>query len=198
MEASEILIWLTIIGLSIYFLFFWNGSGILGDLESAPGGIWNGLVNFFKTGQFSTLDPTDLGAPGNSQSTPELSAETWNSAYISSRNPGANPFDPAVYNANPSNANIAPATAQSIASTVNNSGGSFFTSGDMTGVGAAFQNSCQTWVDVSMVADAFQSAENQDMLTYMISSFNNANGSGSNNGQQLQQFIQWAVALPQS
>lgn len=198
MEAGEMLLWLTIIGLAIYFLFFWGGGGILADLEAAPGGIWNGIVNFFKTGQLSTLDPSDPSAPGNELSSSENAAETWNTQYAAQRNPGANPFDPAIFNSNPSSANIDQATAQSIANTVNSQGGSFFTSGDMTGVQSAFQNSCQTWIDVSMVANAFLASESQDMLTYMISNFNNGNGASSNNGQQLQQFIQWATGLPQS
>lgn len=199
MEAGEILLWLAIVALAVYFLFFWEG-GVVSNFESGVGGIWNGLVNLVTTGVWSTNTPGAVDAPGGALSTPEATAETWNSAYIASRNPGANPFDPSVYNANPSDANITQATASSIANTVYSAGGSFFTSGDMTGVQAAFQNSCQTWVDVSMVANAFQASENQDLLTYMVSNFNNGGGTtpGIGNGQQLQTFIQWAVALPQS
>jgi hypothetical protein len=197
MEAGEMILWIAIIGLAVYFLFFWQG-GLVTNFESGVGGIWNGLVNLFTTGTWSTQTPGAVDSAGGNLSTPEASAETWNAQYLASINPGANPFDPSVYSNNSSNANITPATAQSIASTVYNAGGSFFSSGDITSVVPAFQNNCESWLDVSQVAQQFQASENQDLLTYMIAQFNNGNGSSSNNGQQLQSLIQWCVSLPQS
>lgn len=197
MEAGEVLLWLAIIGLAVYFLFFWEG-GVVTNFESGVGGVWNGLVNFFTTGTWSTQTPGAVDSPGGNLSSSEAAAETWNAQYLASRNPGANPFDPSVYSNNSSNANITPATAQSIASTVYNAGGTFFSSGDITSVLPAFQQNCESWLDVSLVAQEFEQSESQDLLTYMLAQFNNGGGSSSNNGQQLQQLIQWCVALPQS
>jgi hypothetical protein len=188
MEAGEMLMWLVIIGLAIYFVFFWNNGGLWGSFQTGWETLWNGVTG---KGFATTAE-----AAGANLSNPVSAAQIWNQQYLQSRNPGANPFDPSVYTNNPGNSQMTNATAQSIASTVSSAGGGWFTSGDITSVVPAFQNNCQTQEDVSQVAGAFQASENTDLLTYMLQQFNNGGGATSDNAVQLQSLIQWCVALP--
>jgi hypothetical protein len=188
--ASDYIIPVAVVGLGIYFLnklgIFGSGSGL------APGSappVLSTLLN----------NPTG-GQTANQQSnlSSNITAQTWLNNYANTR--GQDCFTGALFAANPGNALLGVGDAQTLYHAIKSQSGYWFSSGDFTGILAAFQNLCENQTDISEVATIFQANTGMDMFQYITQASTFANGlnEAGNNMQLVQQFVQWATGLPQT
>ena len=164
-----------------------GGSGL------TPGSTPPVLANLFNGGTSAQ--------PGNQMAnvSSNITAQTWLNNYGNTRgNPSQDCFTNYLFNANPGNALLGVGDAMTLYHLIRSQAGTFFSSGDFTGILAAFQNLVDNQTDMSQVAALFQINTGMDMFQYITQAATFANGQNEagDNMQLVQQFIQWALALP--
>jgi hypothetical protein len=189
--AAEYIIPVAVVGLGAWGLY---KLGIFGDSGSGltPGSSPKPLSVLFNGG--SPVQPSNMMAQASSN----ITAQTWLNNYASNR--GQDCFTGTLYSANPSNALIGPGDAVNLYHLVRSQAGTFFTTGDFTGILAAFQNVAENQTDISFVGMLFQINTGKDLFDYITQSSTYANGDNEagNNMQLVQQFVQWALSLNQT
>jgi hypothetical protein len=189
--TADYIIPLAVVGLGVFVVYkVWNafgggsGSGLAADLQKAAQAAAGSGVSI----------PPAVQAQLNSN----ISAQTWLNSYQTTR--GQDCFTNALYLANPQNALLGAGDAQSLYNLIHSQAGTWFSDGDFTGILAAFQNVVGNQTDVSEVANLFQTNDGMDLFAYIVqgSTFGNGTNPAGNNMQLVAQFVQWAIALPQT
>jgi hypothetical protein len=195
--TADYIIPLGVIGLGVFALY---KLGLIGS--GATGGPASGLAQKLSTAGSSMANTlatsTGVQVPiaETNQLANNITAQTWLTSYYNTR--GQDCFTNALYVANPGNALLGPGDAQTLYSLIHSQAGTWFSAGDFTGIQAAFQNLVQNQTDISEVAALFQANDGMDMFEYITqgNTFGNGQNPQGNNFQLVQQFVQYAIALP--
>jgi hypothetical protein len=182
---------LGIVGLGIFALY---KLGFLGNTGS-------GLAPGSSPSMVSSSDNLSTGAQATNQEqslSANITAQTWLNNYSQTR--GQDCFTNALYLANPANATLGAGDALALYNLIHSQAGTWFTTGDFTGILAAFQNVVNNQTDVSYVANYFQDNNGMDLFQYITQANTFANGlnESGNNMQLVQQFVQWCIGLTQA
>lgn len=189
--TSDYIIPLGIVGLGIFALY---KLGLLGNSGSglAPGSspsLISSSTNL-TTGAQPTNQEQNLSA--------NVTAQTWLNNYAQTR--GQDCFTNALYMANPANATLGAGDALTLFNLIHSQAGTWFSTGDFTGILEAFQNVVNNQTDVSFVANYFQNNNGMDLFAYITqaSTFANGMNEAGNNMQLVMQFVQWCIGLAQT
>jgi hypothetical protein len=186
---ADYIIPLGVVGLGVFVLY---KLGFLGNSGSGltPGSTPTPLANMFNGGTPQQASNMQANAGTN------ITAQTWLNNYAQTR--GQDCFTGALYLANPGDALIGTGDAQTLYSLIHSQAGTWFSTGDFTGVLAAFQNVVGNQTDVSAVGNLFQQNDGKDLFQYITQGNTFANGmnEAANNMQLVQQFVQWCIGLP--
>jgi hypothetical protein len=186
--AADYIIPLGVVGLAIWGL---NKLGIFGGGGTGldPGSTPKPLAVLFNGPSGAQASNMQANLSRN------ITAQTWLNNYASTR--GQDCFTSALYKANPGAVLIGPGDAIALYHLVKSQSGYWFSTGDFTGILAAFQNVVDNQTDMSYVATFFE-ANVGDMFNYITQSSTFANGENEagNNMQLVAQFVQWAIGLP--
>jgi hypothetical protein len=189
--AADYIIPVGVVALGVWGLY---KLGIFGGSGSGltPGSTPPVLANLFNGG--TSAQPANQTQNLSSN----ITAQTWLNNYSQTR--GQDCFTNALFVANPGNALLGAGDAQTLYHLIKSQSGYWFSSGDFTGILAAFQNLCENQTDISEVAAIFQTNTGKDMFDYITQgdTFANGENEAGNNMQLVQQFVQWAISLPQT
>jgi hypothetical protein len=149
----------------------------------------------------STSTNLTTGAQASNQEqnlSSNITAQTWLNNYAQTR--GQDCFTNALYLDNPANATLGAGDALNLFNLIHSQAGTWFSTGDFTGILAAFQNVVNNQTDVSYVANYFQDNNGMDLFQYITqaSTFANGMNEAGNNMQLVQQFVQWCIGLTQA
>lgn len=188
--TADYIIPVAVVGLGVWGLYKLGIFGDSGGSGLTPGSSPKPLSVLFNGA--SPAQPSNMMAQASSN----VTAQTWLNNYAGNR--GQDCFTGTLYSATPTNALIGPGDAVNLYHLVRDQAGTFFTTGDFTGILAAFQNVVENQTDISFVGMLFQINTGKDLFQYITQSSTYANGDNEagNNMQLVQQFVQWAVSLP--
>jgi hypothetical protein len=199
------LVTLAAVGIGGYYLYnlFKNAGGLIKNIFSVTGGGTLVQTPIGPLGIASDMPNVPANTPAGSEPVmlSNIAALTWLTTYYNNRgNPPTDCFCNALYLAVPTNVQIGAGDAQNLFALLHAQAGTWFTDGDFTGILPAFQAVVANQTDVSYVASLFQTANNMDLFTYITqgSTFGNGLNPAANNLTLVQQFVQWALALPTS
>jgi hypothetical protein len=188
--TADYIIPLGIIGLGVFVMY---KLGLF-----SPSGAGSGLTTTLTTAASNVATSLGIQTPVSTvnQLANNISAQTWLNNYNQTR--GQDCFTNALWLSNPAGAQLGAGDAQTLWALVHSQAGTWFSDGDFTGILAAFDNLVQNQTDISEVANIFQTQDSMDFFGYITQSntFGNGMNPEGNNFQLVQQFVQWAIALP--
>lgn len=146
-----------------------------------------------------STDPTSA----NTASAGKENAVDWIANYLQTRGV-TDPLGAGPFTANPDASTMDYDTLTALAAKINDAGAPWYSGltksgGDWSAVYNVIQQYCTNQVDVSNLAVAFQEIYGQDLLNWMYTPDNMANGAihaGISNVEGVQKIIQYALALP--
>lgn len=190
--TADYIIPLGVVGLGGFFMY---KLGLFGS-----SGAGSGLGTNLQTAASNVATNLGVQTPVSAQNqlANNISAQQWLNSYNSTR--GQDCFTNALFVANPGGAQLGAGDAQTLWQLIHSQAGTWFSAGDFTGIQAAFENLVENQTDISEVAALFQANDGMDMFGYITQSntFGNGLNAEGTNMQLVQQFVQWALALPQT